>query len=149
MKDKVRFALKRKGKTPCRAHKFDAGIDIFVPEDFPATKMKIGDAINIPTGLYMDVKPGYCVMARHKSGIATKKGLILLANTIDTDYQGEIFVTMAKVTGDEITVEPGDKIVQLITVPIETPEVEMVEFENLYQSESERGSGGFGSTGDK
>jgi dUTP pyrophosphatase len=99
----------------------------------------------IPTGLAVEVKNGYEVQVRARSGLALKNG-ICLANgigTIDSDYRGEIGVILINLGQEDFVVNNGDRIAQLVVMKHETPII--IEDENL--SDSERQSGGFGSTG--
>ena len=87
----------------------------------------------------------------NKSGIATKKGLSVGACVIDEDYQGEIHIHLTNISNNSTTIEGGDKIVQCLILPINYEGVEIVESEDqMWNGEvTERGSGGFGSTGTK
>ena len=99
----------------------------------------------IPTGLAVEVKNGYEVQVRARSGLALKNG-ICLANgigTIDSDYRGEIGVILINLGQEDFVVNNGDRIAQLVVMKHETPII--IEDENL--SDSKRQSGGFGSTG--
>lgn len=99
----------------------------------------------IPTGLAVEVKNGYEVQVRARSGLALKNG-ICLANgigTIDSDYRGEIGVILINLGQEDFVVNNGDRIAQLVVMKHETPII--IEDDNL--SDSERQSGGFGSTG--
>lgn len=99
----------------------------------------------IPTGLAVEVENGYEVQVRARSGLSLKNG-ICLANgigTIDSDYRGEIGVILINLGQEDFVVNNGDRIAQLVVMKHETPII--IEDENL--SDSERQSGGFGSTG--
>lgn len=99
----------------------------------------------IPTGLFIELPDGYEAQIRPRSGLAIKKGLTLLNSpgTIDSDYRGEIKIIMVNLSNEEHTIENGERIAQMIISKYEKAELtEAIELEM-----SERGSGGFGSTG--
>ena len=99
----------------------------------------------IPTGLLLEIPPGYEAQVRPRSGLALKRGLTLLnaPGTIDADYRGEVGVIMINLSAENQHIDPGERIAQLIFAPVTRGE--WVEVEQL--AETERGSGGFGSTG--
>ena len=113
-----------------------------------------GEQILIPTGLKVAVPPGYYLKVADRSSIAVVKGLHVTAGVIDSGYEGEILVSMVNVTNKDSSAHklavlcPGDCFAQLILCPIETPEpVEVPTAVELFKSiESNRGTGGFGST---
>lgn len=134
-------------KTPIRGHDFDAGIDFFIPNDFKEVTIEWGESILIPSGIKVNVPQGYMLKAENKSGVATKLGLQIGACVIDHGYQGEVIMHLTKVTKGSVTIQPGQKIAQFILQSISTCKVKEVSIEELYESKSERGEGGFGSTG--
>ena len=83
----------------------------------------------------------------NKSGIASKKGLIVGACIIDSDYQGEMHLNLWNVSNKAVVLDAGTKLVQMILVPILLPLLQEVVEEELFVNETERGTGGFGSTG--
>lgn len=101
----------------------------------------------IPTGLFLEIPEGYEVQVRPRSGLAAKKGLTVLnaPGTIDSDYRGEVKVILINLSGEHQTIEPGERVAQLIVAKHER--AEWLEAEAL--SETERGAGGFGHTGHK
>ena len=104
-----------------------------------------GERDLIPTGLFLEIPPGYEAQVRPRSGLALKRGLTLLnaPGTIDADYRGEVGVIMINLSAEDQRIDPGERIAQLIFSPVTRGE--WVEVETL--AETERGSGGFGSTG--
>lgn len=134
-------------KQPIRGHDFDAGIDFFIPNDFRETLLNLGDSITIPSKIKVDVPKGYMLKAEDKSGVARDLGLQVGASVIDYGYQGEVHLHLTKITKGSIIIKPGQKIVQCILQPISNCKVKIVPIEELYESKSERGEGGFGSTG--
>ena len=101
----------------------------------------------IPTGLFIELPEGYEAQIRPRSGLAAKHGITCLntPGTIDADYRGEIGVILANVSNEPFTVTDGERICQMVIARY--TKAEIVEVEEL--SSSERGAGGFGSTGRK
>ena len=145
----MKFCKIRKVKTPTRANSTDAGIDFFVPDDFDTVQLESQQSILIPSGIKVNVPKGYALIAFNKSGVATKKHLQVGAAVVDCGYQGEVHIHLTNVGWDPTEINPGDKIVQFILLPLGNPELECIEESKLYEEESDRGSGGFGSTGTK
>lgn len=99
----------------------------------------------VPTGLYIELPAGYEAQVRPRSGLALKKGITVLNSpgTVDADYRGEIGVILINLSSEPFTIENGERIAQLVIAQHATAQflqVEMLE-------ETQRGSGGFGSTG--
>ncbi len=139
-------------KTPTRGTKKSAGIDFYIPNDFPGSHwLAPGQDVKIPSGIYVKVPEGFALIAMNKSGVATKKHLQVGACVIDEDYQGEIHLHVTNVGMDVQELLPGEKIIQMLLVPVVYDSVEVVDSkEELYLGEvTERGEGGFGSTGTK
>lgn len=146
--------LHDEAKLPVRAHPTDAGMDLFfcpAPQDnIPKQIESIfphGLAV-LPTGLKMEVPEGYMLEIKNKSGIASKRGLIVGACVVDRGYTGEIFVNLHNPSDRTQTLHAGDKIAQAVLVKINT-EVQLVEAESIYDDETSRGEGALGSTGDR
>lgn len=101
----------------------------------------------IPTGLYMAIPAGYEGQVRPRSGLAAKHGLTVLNSpgTIDADYRGEIRVVLVNLSNEAFTIEPGERVAQMVFARHETAQWESVET----LDDTERGAGGFGSTGTK
>ena len=101
----------------------------------------------IPTGLFIELPAGYEAQIRPRSGLALKRGLTVLntPGTIDADYRGEVGVILINLSGEPQTVEPGERICQMVIARHETPEIEEVQV----LSDTERGVGGFGHSGRK
>jgi len=136
-------------KTPTRANIEDAGIDFFVPNTLESYTVEPGASVMIPSGVKVNVPTGHALIAFNKSGIATKKNLQVGACVVDVGYQGEIHIHLTNVGMDSQMIHPGDKIVQFVLVQLGNPDVEVVQEQFLYESVSNRGTGGFGSTGTK
>ena len=105
------------------------------------------DRALIPTGLYIEMQEGYEAQVRPRSGLAIKHGVTVINSpgTIDADYRGEICVELVNLSNIPFTVEPGERIAQLVFSKYE--QAEFIEVEEL--NETERGKGGFGHTGNK
>ena len=101
----------------------------------------------VPTGLYLEIPAGYEVQVRPRSGLAAKKGISVLnaPGTIDADYRGEVKVILVNLSSEPFTVEPGERIAQMVLARHER--IDWEETDEL--AESGRGAGGFGSTGVK
>lgn len=101
----------------------------------------------IPTGLFIELPVGYEAQIRPRSGLALKRGLTVLntPGTIDADYRGEVGVILINLSTEPQTIEPSERICQMVIASHETPEI--IEVNEL--SETERGAGGFGHSGRK
>ncbi len=132
------------GRYPEYATAGSAGMDIRAYLDEPVV-IQPGKRALIPTGLFMEIPEGYEVQLRARSGLAIRNG-ICLANgigTIDSDYRGEVGVALINLGEEPFTVNDGDRIAQMVACRYE--QVEVVPAETL--NETERSTGGFGSTG--
>lgn len=147
----MKFLKIRSVKTPNRGTPQSAGIDFFIPDDYPSTTILPNKSVLIPSGIKVNVPKNHAFIANNKSGVATKKNLIVGACVVDEDYQGEIHIHLINVGNESVSIEPGDKIIQFLLLPISYGSVELVESEEqLYEGlVTERGQGGFGSTGIK
>lgn len=143
----MKFCKIRDVKSPQRSHETDAGIDFFIPNDFKCRVIHAHSSINIPSGIKAKIPHGYALIAFNKSGIATKLGLDVGANVVDEGYQGEIHLHLFNTTDSSVQIEPGQKIIQFILVPVNYEIPEEVSEDELFDSKSDRGEGGFGSTG--
>lgn len=121
-----------------------AGMDIRAYIDEPAV-IEPGCRALVPTGLFMEIPPGYEVQIRARSGLAVKHGIGLTngVGTIDSDYRGEIKVSLINWGDEPFTVNNGDRIAQMVVARYESAYLEQVE----QLSETDRGDGGFGHTG--
>ena len=145
----MRLAKTRDVKTPTRANSTDAGIDFFIPNTAQPFTIKPGEASLIPSGIKVDVPVNHALVAFNKSGIASKKQLIVGACVVDCGYQGEIYINMQNIGREEQVLLPGDKIVQFALLQLGDPMVTEVKEEELYTDVSDRGEGALGSTGTK
>jgi dUTP pyrophosphatase len=137
-------------KDPVRAHRTDAGIDLFIPNDFKETTLKIGDSVLIPSGIRIKLPENTAGIFFNKSSVA-KKGIIFGATLVDEGYNGEVHIHLIKVSGEPVTIKAGDKVAQLVVMPVLY--TRLVEYNNEQYKhatlDSERQNKGFGSTGDK
>lgn len=147
----MKIAKIRNVKTPIRGTEGSAGIDFFVPDDYPENLCTVppGERFFIPSGIKANVPNGYALIAMNKSGVALKKGLMVGACVVDSDYQGEIHLHLVNTSTKNVTIEPGEKLTQFLLIPVDHSMVEVVNSGDLFNNESERGTGGFGSTGVK
>jgi dUTP pyrophosphatase len=132
---------------PAYATPGSAGLDLRACLDAPLV-VEPGQATLIPTGLAMHIgDPGLAAMLLPRSGLGHKHGIVLgnLVGLIDSDYQGQIFVSCWNRGQTTFTIEPGDRIAQMVFVPVTQAEFEIVQD----FAESQRGAGGFGHTGVK
>lgn len=123
-----------------------AGMDLRANINEPITLQPMERAL-IPTGLFMELPVGFEAQVRPRSGLALKKGITCLNSpgTIDADYRGEVGVILANLSKDVFVIENGERIAQMVVAKHER--AEWIEVEQL--STTERGAGGFGSTGIK
>jgi dUTP pyrophosphatase len=133
-------------KLPTRGTEQSAGIDFYVPSDFQPRVLKPGDDVLIPSGIQADVPAGFMLTAFNKSGVSTKKKLMVGAEVVDEDYQGEIHLHLFNNGRTPTLISPGDKIVQFILIPVNYEGINEVEPHELYKELTKRGAGGFGST---
>lgn len=121
-----------------------AGMDVRANLSEPIVLGSLERAL-VPTGLYVELPAGYEMQVRPRSGLAAKYGLTVLNSpgTIDADYRGEVKVILANLSPEPFTINDGERIAQLVVA--QHAQVEWQEAEEL--SSTERGSGGFGSTG--
>lgn len=135
----VKVVLEHGGMMPQRAHKDDAGLDIYSPTDFFVGG---NQRFTLWTGVRMELPKGTCAMVRSKSGLLKNKG-ILTDGVIDVGYTGQIAVTLVNTTPKKVFFERGDKVAQIVIVPVEYPALVLAD----ELEETERSDGGFGSTG--
>ena len=134
------------GELPQYATAFSAGLDLRADIDAPITLNSLERKI-IPTGLSIALPTGYEAQVRPRSGLAIKYGITVLnaPGTIDADYRGDIGVILVNLSQEPFTIAPQDRIAQLVVAQYDTVEWQAEDV----LPESERGSGGFGSTGKK
>ena len=127
---------------PSYAHPGDAGMDVRSVED---VELAPGARALVHTGLVMILPPGWEAQVRPRSGLALKHGVTVLnaPGTIDAGYRGEVGVILANLGDVAFPVRKGDRIAQIVVAPVTTADIE----ESEVVDETDRGAGGFGSTG--
>ena len=154
----MKIMLDEGAKMPTRAHPWDAGLDLYTPEDCVIPAAKVTDvlefwegelthavdvgSLTIDTRVHVEIPEGYTGFIKSKSGLNVKYGLTA-DGVIDAHYTGSIAVKLYNHTPDEVHFKAGDKIAQLVILPCLLPELELVDS----LEETDRGDGGFGSTG--
>lgn len=121
-----------------------AGMDLHAALDKPM-QVAPGEVVAVPTGLAMAIPRGFEGQVRPRSGLARKHGVTLInaPGTVDADFRGQCMVLLVNHGREPFTIEPNDRIAQLVIAPVVQAEVEVVDA----LSATERGEGGFGSTG--
>ncbi|WP_421823913.1 dUTP diphosphatase [Flagellimonas oceanensis] len=143
---KIKIINKSGHKLPHYETLASAGMDLRADLESPITLKPLERAI-VPTGLFMELPVGYEAQVRPRSGLAAKKGITVLnaPGTIDADYRGNVGVILVNLSNEDFTVENGERIAQMVIAKLERAEWEEVET----LSSTDRGEGGFGSTGTK
>ena len=143
---KIKVVNKSKHLLPHYETTQSAGMDLRANLDKSIT-IKPLERTLVKTGIFMELPAGYEAQVRPRSGLAFKNGITVLntPGTIDADYRGEVGVILVNLSNQDYVVEDGERVAQMVIAKYEQPSWE--EVENLI--ETERGSGGFGSTGIK
>ena len=106
-------------------------------------KLNPGERVMVPTGLHIALPEGYEAEVRPRSGLSLKNGIVAILGTIDADYRGEVGVILVNLSDQPFCINPGDRVAQMVV-----SEVTRVKWDEVRElEETERGSGGFGSTG--
>lgn len=145
-KVEVKIVNKSPNALPAYSTEQSAGMDLRAWLSEPVVLQPMERAL-IPTGIYIELPPGYECQIRPRSGLALKRGLTVLNSpgTIDADYRGEVCVILANLGNEPQTIENGERVCQMVVARHST--VEWVKVDVL--GDSERGEGGFGHTGSK
>ncbi len=143
---KIKIVNKSNHSLPAYETLASAGMDMRANILEPITLKSLERAM-IPTGIFIELPIGYEAQVRPRSGLAAKNGITCLNSpgTVDADYRGELKVILVNLSHQDFTIENGDRIAQMVIAKHERAEWEVVET----LSETERGQGGFGSTGVK
>jgi dUTP pyrophosphatase len=142
---KVRFRRVRpSAQLPRYMTEGGAGMDLASAADEPIT-MAPGQRLGIPTGLTMELPPGYEAQVRPRSGLSLRHGITVVnaPGTIDSDYRGEIVVLLVNLGIEPYTIAPGERVAQMVIAQVSRAAVEEV----MELSQTVRGVGGFGHTG--
>jgi len=157
MKLKV-YRIRGAAKLPVRAHESDAGMDLFYCPD--GSDKKLYDCTSnfhvppkesrlIATGIKVEVPYGFMLEIKNKSGIASKRQLLVGACVVDPGYNGEVYVNLHNIGHKTQIIEPGEKVAQAVLIPIVHCGIEEVATDEFLNLQSTRGEGGFGSTGNR
>ncbi|MFW2478186.1 MAG: dUTP diphosphatase [Sediminibacterium sp.] len=140
----IRIVNKSSNSYPEYATTGASGMDIRAAIDEQVVLQPMQRAL-LPTGLFVSIPEGYEIQIRPRSGLAIKQGITCLntPGTIDADYRGEIKVILINLSAEEQTIQPGDRIAQMVLQKVER--IEWQHTETL--DDTDRGTGGFGSTG--
>lgn len=144
IKINIKVVAKEGAKLPLYKTSGAAGADICALLEKPLV-IESGKSAMVPTGLFFEIPEGYEVQIRPRSGLAAKNGVTVLntPGTIDSDYRGEINVILINLGDKPFTVNSGDRIAQMLVAPVIQADFSIVSS----LEETERGAGGFGSTG--
>ena len=170
----IKFSKTRDVKSPVRGDSLASGIDFFVPKFdkefegmFKSLKqnkkkevcfdpkgdyipLEPNEGILIPLGIKVNIPKGYDLVFQNKSGVASKYGLLVGSCVIDENYEGELLLNLWNVSKEKFRVEPGFKAIQGVIREVNLMGLKEVNLESLFRGQvSERGEGGFGSTGTK
>ena len=128
--------------TPERAHDGDAGLDLFARHP---VILEPGERRVVDTGVAVAIPPGYAGLMIPRSGLAARRGITVVnaPGLIDAGYRGELRVILLNQGAERVEIRRGDRVVQLVIVPVVTPGVEVVD----ELDETSRGAGGLGSSG--
>lgn len=145
-KIEIKVVAKEGVSIPCYKTAGAAGADVCACVDSPVV-IKKGERKLIPTGLFFEIPEGYEIQLRPRSGLAFKNGITVLntPGTIDSDYRGELMALLINLGDEDFIVNNGDRIAQLIVAPVTLGDFKVVD----KLSDTERGAGGYGSTGTK
>ena len=143
---KVKIVNKSQWPDPAYATVASAGMDLRADIAEPVVLKPLERRL-VPTGIFIELPAGYEAQVRPRSGLATKHGVTVINSpgTVDADYRGELKVSLVNLSSEPFEIVPGERIAQMVVASHETVEWEKVEA----LSETERGAGGWGSTGAK
>jgi dUTP pyrophosphatase len=143
---KVKIVNKGRQQLPAYATSQSAGMDLRANIEEPIELQPLERRL-IPTGLFMALPDGYEAQVRPRSGLALKHGITVLntPGTIDADYRGEVGVILVNLSNTPFTIEPGERVAQMVIAKYEQAALEEVEV----LDETERGAGGYGHSGRK
>ena len=143
---KVKIVNKGRQQLPAYATSQSAGMDLRANIEEPIELQPLERRL-IPTGLFMALPDGYEAQVRPRSGLALKHGITVLntPGTIDADYRGEVGVILVNLSNTPFTIEPGERVAQMVIAKYEQATLEEVEI----LDETERGAGGYGHSGRK
>lgn len=140
----IKIIANKGAVVPCYKTAGAAGADVCALLDDKVV-LKPGERTILPTGLFFEIPKGYEIQVRPRSGLAAKNGVTVLntPGTIDSDYRGELKVILINLGDSDFEISSGDRIAQIVVAPVTLGN--FIQVESI--SETERGTGGFGSTG--
>lgn len=140
----IKIIANKGAVVPCYKTAGAAGADVCALLDDKVV-LKPGERTILPTGLFFEIPQGYEIQVRPRSGLAAKNGVTVLntPGTIDSDYRGELKVILINLGDSDFEISSGDRIAQIVVAPVTLGK--FIQVESI--SETERGTGGFGSTG--
>lgn len=143
-KVKVKALENFKGEVPRYQTRLAAGFDVRAQLPSPVI-LQPGQRTLVPTGLSFEIPPGFEIQARPRSGWALKQGMTVLntPGTIDADYRGEVKIIVINLGQEPVEIKDQERVAQLVLAPVCQADLELVSC----LTESDRGAGGFGSTG--
>lgn len=141
---KIRKLENFTGELPAYQSSLASGFDVRAQIREPMS-LSVGAKAMVPTGLSFEIPAGFEIQARPRSGLAAKNGITVLntPGTIDADYRGEVKIILINLGNEEFIINPGERIAQLVLAPVVQASFHLVES----LTDTERGAGGFGSTG--
>ena len=144
--------MRDSAKPPARSNPSDAGLDVFYnPEKGESVTIGPGESVVLQTGYRFGVPHGYMLEVKNRSGLATKRSLVVGACVIDAGYDGEVLINLHNIGNEEQVIEPFTKIAQIVMVPVvhfRALETHGGDLYNWYPiAMSDRKADGFGSTG--
>ena len=148
----LEYKMREGAKTPSRANPSDAGLDVFYcPKDPSVSSVRIepGENMLMPTGLSFGVPHGYMLQVCNRSSMGAKRSLVVGAHIVDSGYDGEVFIDLHNIGNETQYIVAGDKIAQLVLVPVVHFRAQALHGEDLYRGDisiSNRADGALGST---
>lgn len=142
----VKIVNKSRWPDPSYATAASAGMDLRADIDAPLVLRPL-ERVLVPTGIHIELPLGYEAQVRPRSGLATKHGITVINSpgTVDSDYRGQMRVSLVNLSSEPFEIQPGERIAQMVVAAHERVEWEKAET----LSQTERGAGGWGSTGSK
>lgn len=142
----MKILKSRNVKTPTRGTSKSAGLDFYVPDDFPGVHyLYPGQSIEIQSGIYAKIPAGYALIAMNKSSVSINRNLQVGACVVDEDYQGEIIIHLTNIGEDIAEIRPGENLVQFLLIAVLNDIIEVVDTD-IFDETTERGEGKKGST---
>ena len=145
------FKVRDNARIPSRAHKSDAGLDLYfcAAEGSDSISIFPGETVLMGTGVKAEIPYGFFLEVKNKSSIAAKRQLLVGACVVDAGYDGEIFVNLHNVGDSTQVFQDGDKVAQGVLIPVLMCNVEEATDDSAMNAGSSRGNGALGSTGER